>query len=69
MPAPTQAAHADICRSIGIRLQADHRRGATFHEAGHADVAWSLGLQVGDIAIGIGGGDAKGGAQMEAAFQ
>jgi hypothetical protein len=43
----------------------DHdRRGTAFHEAGHAVVAWSLGLQVGDIAIGMDGDDTKGGAQI-----
>jgi ATP-dependent Zn protease len=29
----------------------DDRRGAAYHEAGHAVVAWALGLQVGLIAI------------------
>jgi hypothetical protein len=29
----------------------DYRRGLAFHEAGHAVVAWYLGLQVGEIAI------------------
>ena len=48
------------------QMSDNHRRGAAFHEAGHAVVAWSLGLQVGDIAIGIDGDDAKGGAQIAA---
>jgi hypothetical protein len=40
------------------------RRGAAFHEAGHATVAWALGVPVGVIEIAIGGDDAKGGAQI-----
>ena len=40
------------------------RRGAAFHEAGHAVVAWALGVPVGGIEIAIGGDDAKGGAQI-----
>jgi ATP-dependent Zn protease len=38
----------------------DYRIGAAIHEAGHAVVAWALGLPVGRMAIAIGGDDAKG---------
>jgi ATP-dependent Zn protease len=38
--------------------------GAAFHEAGHAVVAWHLGVPVSDIAIGIGCDDTKGYAQI-----
>src|SRR5262245_13730990 len=38
----------------------DERRGAAFHEAGHAVVAWCLRLQVNSIAIGLCGDDTKG---------
>ena len=38
----------------------DRLRGAAFHEAGHVIVAREFGLPVGEIAIGIGGGEAKG---------
>jgi ATP-dependent Zn protease len=41
------------------------RRGAAYHEAGHAVVAWALGLQIGEIEIAIGGDDAKGNAEIE----
>jgi len=34
--------------------------GAAYHEAGHAVVAWALGLPVGDIAIAVGGDGAAG---------
>jgi hypothetical protein len=39
--------------------------GAAYHEAGHAVVAWALGLNVGRLAIAIGGDDAKGSADIE----
>jgi ATP-dependent Zn protease len=39
--------------------------GAAYHEAGHAVVAWALGLKVGQLAIAIGGDDAKGSADIE----
>ena len=39
--------------------------GASYHEAGHAVVAWALGLKVGRIAIAIDGDDAKGAAEIE----
>jgi ATP-dependent Zn protease len=39
--------------------------GAAYHEAGHAVVAWALGLKVGRLAIAIGGDDAKGSADIE----
>jgi hypothetical protein len=35
----------------GQQRQTRDRRGVAFHEAGHAIVAWSLGLQVGNIEI------------------
>lgn len=42
---------------------AEYLRGMAFHEAGHAVVAWSLNLRVGDIHVrGIGAGN--GGAQI-----
>jgi ATP-dependent Zn protease len=34
--------------------------GTAYHEAGHAVVAWALGLKVGRLAIAIGGDDTKG---------
>jgi ATP-dependent Zn protease len=40
------------------------RRGAAFHEAGHAVVAWALGLPVGEIEIGMDGDDAAGRCQI-----
>jgi hypothetical protein len=43
----------------------DDQRGAAFHEAGHAVAAWSIGLLVRRIAIGIDGDDAKGTAEIE----
>ena len=42
----------------------DMARGAAFHETGHAVVAWSLGLEVAHIVIGIGGDDSKGHANI-----
>ena len=39
--------------------------GAAYHEAGHAVVAWALGLKVGRLAIAIGGDDAKGSTDIE----
>jgi ATP-dependent Zn protease len=39
--------------------------GAAYHEAGHAVVAWALGLKVGRMAIAIDGDDAKGAAEIE----
>ena len=38
---------------------------AAFHEAGHAVVAWALGLAVGEIAIRIRGDDTAGNAAIE----
>jgi hypothetical protein len=56
----------DTCRTAKnpetLTTNDHHRRGAAFHEAGH--VAWSFGLQVGDILIGIDGDDTKGGVQI-----
>jgi len=42
----------------------EDRRGAAYHEAGHIVVAWALGLTVGAAAIGIGGDDSKGKADI-----
>jgi ATP-dependent Zn protease len=39
--------------------------GAAYREAGHAVVAWALGLNVGRLAIAIGCDDAKGSADIE----
>ena len=41
-------------------MNSSDRVGAAYHEAGHAVVAWALGLPVGDIAIAVGGDDAAG---------
>jgi hypothetical protein len=49
----------------GERTKKD-RLGAATHEAGHAVVAWSLGLSVGEIEIGITGDDTKGKADIGA---
>jgi hypothetical protein len=38
----------------------EDRRGAAIHEAGHAIVAFALGLAVEEIAIGISGDDSAG---------
>jgi ATP-dependent Zn protease len=43
----------------------DDRRGAAYHEAGHAVVAWALGLQIGLIVIGIDRDDARGGTDID----
>ncbi len=52
-------------RHSGERMSNNEdRRGAAYHEAGHAVVAWALGLQIGDIVIGVGGDDAKGGTDI-----
>ncbi|OKO83746.1 hypothetical protein [Bradyrhizobium sp. NAS96.2] len=40
------------------------QRGAAFHEAGHAVLAWALGLAVGRVEIAIDGDDAKGAADI-----
>jgi hypothetical protein len=40
------------------------RAGAAFHEAGHAVVAWALGLSVGEIEIGIAGDDSAGRSEI-----
>jgi ATP-dependent Zn protease len=39
--------------------------GAAVHEAGHVVVAWALGLKTRKMAVGIGGDDAAGEAQIE----
>ncbi|WP_375304111.1 hypothetical protein WI560_16910 [Bradyrhizobium sp. A11] len=41
------------------------QRGAAFHEAGHAVVAWALGLAVERVEIAINADDAKGAADIE----
>ncbi len=41
------------------------QRGAAFHEAGHAVVAWALGLQVWRVEIAIDADDAKGAADID----
>jgi ATP-dependent Zn protease len=41
------------------------QRGAAFHEAGHAVVAWTFGLSVGRLEIAIDDDDAKGAADIE----
>ena len=41
------------------------QRGAAFHEARHAVVAWALGVAVGRIEIAIDADDAKGAADIE----
>lgn len=43
----------------------EERRGAAIHEAGHAVVAWALGLNVGRVAIGINGDPSAGAAEIE----
>jgi hypothetical protein len=43
----------------------EDRLGAAFHEAGHAVVAWALGLSVREIEIGVNGDDAAGRAEIE----
>ena len=45
-------------------MSEQERRGAAFHEAGHAVVAWALGLPIGEIVIGIDGDDAAGRAEV-----
>src|SRR5262245_11759854 len=40
------------------------RFGAAVHEAGHAVVAWALGLVVGELAIGIKGDDTAGTSEI-----
>jgi ATP-dependent Zn protease len=45
------------------------QRGAAFHEAGHAVVAWVLGLAIGRVEIAIGADDAKGEADIEDAVK
>jgi ATP-dependent Zn protease len=42
----------------------DDLSGTTFHEAGHAVVAWSLGIPVARIAIGVDGDEAAGEADI-----
>jgi ATP-dependent Zn protease len=41
------------------------RYGAAIHEAGHAVVAWALGLKVRRMAVGINGDDSAGSAEIE----
>jgi hypothetical protein len=45
----------------------EDRRGAAYHEAGHIVVAWALGVEVGQAAIGINGDDAKGMSEIGSA--
>jgi ATP-dependent Zn protease len=45
-------------------MSEEDRLGAAIHEAGHAVVAWALGLPVGEIAIGIDGDDAAGRSEI-----
>jgi len=37
----------------------DERRSFSYHEAGHAVVAWSLGFRVSKVSIGMDGNDAR----------
>ena len=46
-------------------MTSQDRRGAAYHEAGHAVVASALGLSVGQINIGLDGDDAAGNADIE----
>lgn len=55
----------NFCNLIKQKAQSD-RRGAAYHEAGHAVVAWVLGIPIGAIEIAIDGDDAKGSAQIGA---
>ena len=41
------------------------QRGAAYHEAGHAVVAWALGLVVRRVEIAVDSDDAKGAAEIE----
>lgn len=43
----------------------DRRRSTAYHEAGHAVVAWVLGLSIEGIAIGIDGDETKGHARIQ----
>ena len=46
-------------------MTAIHLRNAAYHEAGHAIVAWRLGLTILRLRIGTGGDPGKGGADIE----
>jgi ATP-dependent Zn protease len=43
----------------------EHLRTVAYHEAGHAVVAWALGLKVGAVAIGLNGDDSAGKSEIE----
>jgi hypothetical protein len=45
----------------------EERRSTAIHEAGHVVVAWTLGLPVGSMAIGVDGDDTAGEAEIDAA--
>jgi len=50
-----------ICLLRGEPSMASNERiGAVYHEAGHAIVAWALGLPLAEIVIGIGGDETAG---------
>ena len=46
-------------------MTAIHLRNAAYHKAGHAIVAWRLGLTIHGLRIGTGGDPGKGGADIE----
>jgi ATP-dependent Zn protease len=46
-------------------MPSDYRVGTAYHEAGHAVVAWALGLPVAEVAIGKDGDDSAGRTAIE----
>jgi hypothetical protein len=54
-----------IAKEFSRMTHQQHRRGAAYHEAGHAVVASVLGLSVGRMEIAIDDDDAKGAADIE----
>jgi ATP-dependent Zn protease len=56
----SDALHLAVQLQRVVRMAAEDRIGAAYHEAGHAIVLWVFGLQVDSVAIGIAGDDGAG---------